>query len=120
MPESVRPKMPKLRGACGPLKFPPHARVGVRESAEFDRARKYPVLSSGEIRTLFTCIQSLQQFARQTECPGGAFRLYVGNDLFNDPTPNAQSSAWPIYIRLSERKRLTDAETQADAQQSHC
>jgi hypothetical protein len=54
-------------------KFPPHARIGVREPAEFDGACENPVLRSRKVGPLLARLQALQQFAGEIEGPGGAF-----------------------------------------------
>ncbi|MGA2890665.1 MAG: hypothetical protein ABSE51_21750 [Terracidiphilus sp.] len=83
--------MPDFRSLCRPLKFPPHARVGVRESAEFDGACEDPVLRSRKVGPLLAGLQALQQFACEIKGPGGAFRLHIGDNLLNDATPDAES-----------------------------
>jgi hypothetical protein len=70
VPERVRSEVPDFRNACGSLKFSPHTRVGIRESAEFDRTCEDPVLSARKIRSLFPRLQALQQVAREVESSG--------------------------------------------------
>jgi hypothetical protein len=62
------PRCPIFATPAGSLKFSPHTRVGIRESAEFDRTCEDPVLSARKIRKLFPRLQALQQFAREVEC----------------------------------------------------
>lgn len=91
MPESVRPDVVDLGGVRCPQKFPPHTRVGIRESAELDWACEDPVLSFGEIGMLFPGLQSLERLACEIEGPSRAFCLHVTHNLLNDAAPDAES-----------------------------
>jgi hypothetical protein len=51
--ESVRAEVTDLRGLSYSDQFPPDARIGIRESADFDGAGEDPVASIRKIRRLF-------------------------------------------------------------------
>jgi len=88
--KSVRTKVPDFRDLCRSLQFSPNSGVGIWESAEFDRARKNPVLRSKEFGKLFTGFEPNQEFARKVERFRRAFRFNVVHDLLDDAPPDAQ------------------------------
>jgi hypothetical protein len=55
-----------------------------------DRNRSAHGVSARKVRSLLAELQALQQFACETEGPGGAFRLHIGYNLLHNAALYAQ------------------------------
>ena len=67
-----------------PLLFSPHSRVGIRQSADPDRAGKHPITLNRELRCLLPELQPLHEFTGNGERSAGAICLDVVHVLFDN------------------------------------
>jgi len=108
--------MPDFRRLRGPHQFPPYARIGVREPAEFDWLAK---IQSSAPEKAERC---LQDFNRSTiRCVRLKVRAEPSVFTSAQPAPRCPRGYSAVSLanprQPSEVQELTDAKAQTDAQQ---
>ena len=77
MKEFVRAHVPKTRGFAGPVQLSPHARVGVRQSADLYGPGKNPVAVRRKLCRLLPDLELVKQLRRNRQ----GFSGFIGFQL---------------------------------------